>query len=106
MFPLNEMILGIASYGHPFHVNPNDALDASGNLHLYPPIKKSQQPAGDKWDSTASGVDVCGNPNSVSGIFHLWSLIEDGFLTKDETAASGIYYRYDTCNQMVSPLCF
>ncbi|KAH9958054.1 chitinase [Russula dissimulans] len=74
-FPINKMILGVASYGHSFH------------------------PAGDKWDSTASGVDVCGNPNVVGGIFHFWSLIDGGFLTPDGTSALGIDYTYDTCSQ-------
>jgi len=98
-FPINKMILGVASYGHSFHVNQNDALGASGELRLYPPFDKSQQPAGDKWDSTASGVDVCGNPNVVGGIFHFWGLIDGGFLTAEGTSVFGIDYTYDTCSQ-------
>jgi len=70
-FPTDRIILGVASYGHSFHVTPTDALDASGNIKPYPPFDKSQQPAGDKWDSTATGVDACGNPNVVGGVFQL-----------------------------------
>ena len=88
-FPANRIILGVASYGHSYHVNQSSALDASGNLKLYPPFDKSQQPAGDKWDDTAQGVDECGNPNVVGGIFDFWGLIDGGFLKCDGTVADG-----------------
>ena len=103
-FPASKIILGVAAYGHSFHVNTNSALDASGNLKPYPPFDKSQQPAGDKWDSTATGVDACGNPNVVGGIFNFWGLIDAGFLAEDGTVASGIDYRFDNCSQTVRAL--
>jgi len=103
-FPSNKIILGVASYGHSFHVNTSSVLDSSGNLKLYPPFDKSQQPAGDKWDSTATGVDVCGNPNVVGGIFDFWGLIDAMFLSKDGTVASGIGYTFDNCSQTVRAL--
>ncbi|KAI9444239.1 chitinase [Lactarius indigo] len=98
-FPANQIILGVASYGHSFHVNQSSALDASGNIVLYAPFDKSQQPAGDKWDGTASGVDECGNPNVVGGIFDFWGLIDAGFLKCDGTVANGIEYTFDNCNK-------
>jgi chitinase len=101
-FAADQVILGVASYGHSFHVDNTNALDASGNLKLYPSFDKSQQPAGDKWDSTATGTDVCGNPNVVGGIFDFWGLIDGGFLNKDGTAASGIDYTFDSCSKTVS----
>ncbi|KAH9958052.1 glycoside hydrolase [Russula dissimulans] len=97
-FPANRIILGVASYGHSFHVNPTDAVDASGNIKPYPPFDKSQQPAGDKWDSTATGVDVCGNPNVVGGVFDFWGLIDGGFLTAQGTVANGVDYTLDNCS--------
>jgi chitinase len=100
-FPANRIILGVASYGHSFHVNPTDAVDASGNIKPYPPFDKSQQPAGDKWDSTATGVDVCGNPNVVGGVFDFWGLIDGGFLTAQGTVANGIDYTLDNCSVTV-----
>lgn len=100
-FPADKIILGVAAYGHSFHVNTSSALDASGKLVPYPPFDKSQQPAGDKWDSTATGVDVCGNPNVVGGIFDFWGLIHAGFLNKNGTVASGIDYRFDNCSLTV-----
>jgi len=100
-FPADQIVLGVASYGHSFHVNPTDALDASGNIKPYPPFDKSQQPAGDKLDSTATGVDVCGNPNVVGGIFNFWGLIDGGFLTDTGTVADGIAYKLDNCSVTV-----
>ncbi|KAH9168902.1 chitinase [Lactarius sanguifluus] len=98
-FPANQIILGVASYGHSFHVSNDSAVDASGNIQLYAPFDKSQQPAGDKWDDTADGVDECGNPKVTGGIFDFWGLIDDGFLTTNGTAASGVDYTFDNCSQ-------
>ena len=100
-FPAKQMILGVASYGHSFHVEKSSALDGSGNIQLYPPFDKSQQPAGDKWDGTAGGVDQCGNPNVVGGVYDFWGLIDGGFLTNNGTAANGIDYTFDNCSQTV-----
>ena len=96
-FPANKIILGVASYGHSFHVNRSDALDGSGNIKLYAPFDKSQE-------SAASGVDVCGNPNNASTIIDFGGLITGGFLTDNGTAASGIDYIFDNCSQTVRVL--
>ncbi|KAH8997040.1 chitinase [Lactarius hatsudake] len=98
-FPANQIILGVASYGHSFHVSNDSAVDASGNIQLYASFNKSQRPAGDKWDDTADGVDVCGNPKVTGGIFDFWGLIDGGFLTTNGTAASGVDYTFDNCSQ-------
>jgi chitinase len=104
-FPASKIILSAASYGRSYHVTSSNAVDASGNIKLYSPFDKSQQPAGDKWDSTASGVDICGNPNTVGGVFDFWGLINGGFLTKNGTAANGIDYTFDNCSKTVGILC-
>ncbi|KAI9458902.1 chitinase [Lactarius psammicola] len=98
-FPANQIILGVAAYGHSFHVNKSSALDTSGNIKLYAPFDKSQQPAGGEWDSTAVGVDVCGIPNVVGGLFTFWSLNEAGFLNNDGSVADGIDYTFDSCSK-------
>jgi chitinase len=103
-FPSNQIILGVASYGHSFHVSKSSAVDTSNNIQLYAQFDKSEQPAGDKWDSTAGGTDECGNPNVVGGIFDFWGLIDGGFLTSNGTAASGIDYTFDNCSQTVCAL--
>jgi chitinase len=103
-FPVHQMILGVPSYGHSFRVNQSDALDASGNINLFAPFNKTDQPAGDKWDGTAGGVDVCGNPNVVGGIFDFWGLIDAGFLSTNGTPSCGVHYAFDQCSQTVRDL--
>jgi len=42
-----KIVLGVAAYGHSFHVDTSAAVDSNGTLALYPPFDKAQQPAGD-----------------------------------------------------------
>lgn len=100
-FPANQLVLGVASYGHSFKVAQTAALAGSA-LNAYAAFDKSSQPLGDSWDEDASaGVDQCGNPTSggPSGIFDFWGLVEGGFLTANGTAADGIDYVFDECSQ-------
>jgi chitinase len=103
-FPADQIILGVASYGHSFRVKQSDALDASGNINLFAPFNKTDQPAGDKWDGTAGGVDECGNPNVVGGVFNFWGLIDAGFLTANGTPSSEVHYTFDECSRTVRAL--
>lgn len=98
-FPANKIVLGVASYGHSFHVDKSSA-EMSNTLVPYPPFSASIRPSGDKWDDPP-GVDQCGNPTGVGGIFDFWGLIAGGFLNKNGRAAKGILYRYDNCSQTV-----
>ncbi|KAI0000659.1 chitinase [Russula compacta] len=98
-FPRHKILLGVAGYGHSFHVNSSSAYNSSSKIHPYVPFNKSQQPAGDKWDSTAGDTDQCGNPTVVGGIFDFWGLIDAGFLTANGTAAPGIDYTFDNCSR-------
>ena len=100
-FPSNQIILGVASYGHSFLVDKSSAVGASNNIQLYPPFDKSQQPAGDKWDSTPGAVDECGTPTVTGGLFNFWGLIDAGFLQSDGTVAKGIKYGFDDCSMTV-----
>ncbi|RPD56909.1 glycoside hydrolase [Lentinus tigrinus ALCF2SS1-7] len=100
-FPANQLVLGVASYGHSFKVSQSAAISDS-SLAAYPAFDKSSQPLGDSWDEVApAGVDQCGNPTSggPSGIFDFWGLVEGNFLTSNGTAADGIDYRFDECSQ-------
>ena len=99
-FPANKLVLGVASYGHSFYVPQSTAITSNG-LAAYPAFNASRQPSGDKWDGPA-GVDQCGNPTTVGGIFDFWGLVDGGFLKRDGTAANDIKYRYDDCSQTVS----
>jgi chitinase len=101
-FPAHKIILGVPSFGHAYHVDSCLAYDSCGKIQPYVPFDKAQQPAGDKWDSTAGGVDECGNPNVVGGVFEFWGLIDGGFLTAEGAVAQGIDYDFDQCSQTVS----
>ncbi|KAF8067860.1 glycoside hydrolase family 18 protein [Lyophyllum atratum] len=97
-FPADKIALGIAAYGHSFHVDAASALTSPGQLAAYPPFDKSQQPAGDKEDGGA-GVDQCGAPVGIGGVFNFWGMIDGGFLNADGWPADGIDYRFDNCSQ-------
>ncbi|KAH9974733.1 glycoside hydrolase [Lactifluus volemus] len=86
-FPQEKIILGVASYGHSYLIRP------------YVPFDRSQQPGGDKWDSTAGSIGVCGSSSDVGGVFDFWGLIQAGFLNKDGNPATGIDYTFDSCSQ-------
>jgi len=98
-FPAHKIVLGVPSFGHSYHVDPSKAYDASGKLKPYVPFDKSQQPAGDKWDAKAGGVDQCGNKILAGGVFQFWGLIDGGFLTKNGKPANGTDYTFDQCSQ-------
>ncbi|KAG2338912.1 glycoside hydrolase family 18 protein [Suillus weaverae] len=97
--PVNQIVLGVASYGHSFSVPPSNAfMSDAKTLAAYPAFNASNQPLGDAWDNTGS-VDVCGVYEGPGGTFNFWGLIDNGFLTKEGTPADGIHYRYDSCSQ-------
>ncbi|KAJ8509393.1 hypothetical protein ONZ45_g8433 [Pleurotus djamor] len=99
-FPASQLALGIAAYGHSFHVPTSTAVDTQGRLVTSPTFDKAQQPKGDSWDTAdGSTVDQCGNPELTSGVYNFWGLVEGGFLTNNGTAASGIDYQFDECSQ-------
>ena len=43
-----KLSLGIPAYGRSYTVDSSQALDASGQMTLYPP--NGGTPSGDKWD--------------------------------------------------------
>ncbi|KAI0252958.1 glycoside hydrolase [Lactifluus subvellereus] len=97
-FPQKQIILGLATYGHSYYVDKDNAYDPSGKIIPYARFDNYQQPPRDVWDSTAGGPDECGT-NVAAGVFDFWSLIDCGFLTKDGTAAVGIDYAFDSCSE-------
>jgi len=97
-FPAEKLVLGVASYGHSFHVDTSNALTGSDRLASSPTFDKSQQPKGDSPDD-GEGTDPCGVPIGVTGVFNYRGMITEGFLSADGTAADGIDYRYDNCSQ-------
>ena len=100
--PLNQIVLGVASYGHSFSVAPHDAFVEGSKTELiaHPKFNASNQPLGDA-QSSLGGIDVCGVHQGPGGTFTVGGLVENGFLNGDGNPAPGIYYRYDGCSQTV-----
>ena len=103
--PLNNIVLGVAGYGHSFNVSPANAYQPPGGagseLALFPPFNATGQPPGDAWDNPP-GMDACGNPVGQGGIWQFWGLVQAGYLKSDGTPTSEVVYRYDNCSQTVS----
>ncbi|KAH7922909.1 glycoside hydrolase [Leucogyrophana mollusca] len=103
-FPANQIVLGVASYGHSYFVSNANATGSSstdatsGALVAFPGFSAAQQPMGDSWDSTG-GLDQCGVYQGPSGDFNFWGMIDAGFLNTDGSVASGMESRYDECSQ-------
>ena len=98
--PKNQLVLGVASYGHSFLVTKSAALTQQGDISAYPRFE-STQPKGDSSDDN-SGTDVCGASGGYGGVFNFWGLVEGKFLDEKGKPVQGIYYRYDECSQTVS----
>lgn len=100
--PKNQIVLGVASYGHSFHVDTKAAFNSTSprELAAYPKFDLAKQPTGDKWDGP--GTDPCtGKATGPEGVFDYWGLIDSGFLKSDGSPASGITKRFDNCSQTV-----
>lgn len=101
-FPVSQVILGVAAYGHSYFVRREDAYDGeTGKIKPYVPFDRCQQPHGDKWDSIVGEVDACGSSTVVGGVFNFWGLVEAGFLTDKGNPAEGIDYTFDHCSKTV-----
>ncbi|KAI0790447.1 glycoside hydrolase superfamily [Abortiporus biennis] len=111
-FPANQIVLGVAAYGHSFAVPQGAAFAATSDVNAatppvgttllaaFPPFNNASQPFGDKLDRNDTDVDICNVPQTgPSGIFNFWGLIDEGFLNEDGTAADGMGFRFDTCSQ-------
>ncbi|KAH9948621.1 chitinase [Amylocystis lapponica] len=98
--PAHQLVLGVASYGHSFHVEPTSAFDSNNTeaLASYPAFNATLQPLGDAWDNLTN-TDSCGVTSGPSGNFDFWGLIDEGFLFPNGSVADGIAYRYDECSQ-------
>ncbi|KAJ3934178.1 MAG: glycoside hydrolase [Lentinula lateritia] len=99
--PADQILLGVAAYGHSFVVPESTALESNSSINVtnvYPSFNKSAEHLGDKWDSPG-GVDVCGNFSGPSGVYSYWGLVEAGYVNKDGTPTSGFAYLFDNCSQ-------
>jgi len=97
--PFNQIVLGVAAYGHSFRVSSADAFKkGSSQLALYPPFNANDMPTGDSWDDGA-GVDECGAEQSAGGNIDFWGLIQQGYLTSTGLSTPAFPFFYDSCTQ-------
>jgi chitinase len=101
--PMNQMVLGVPSYGHAYRVPRKNAFRAGSTTVLasYPAFNRTGIPPGDSWSDPA-GTDVCGAAQPAGGTIDFWSLIEQGYLNIKGTPRKGIAYLFDICSQTVS----
>lgn len=98
-FPANQIVLGVASYGHSYHVTRSVGM-VSDAIASYPAFNASLQPCGDKWDN-GDGTASC---TGSGGNFDFWGMVDGGFLDSEGKVLNGIEYRYDKCSETVSRL--
>jgi len=98
--PLNQIVLGVAAYGHSFRVTKANAFvkGSKNTLASYPAFDASNPPVGDSWDGGA-GVDECGNAQGPGGDVDFWGMVDLGYLNANGTPKKNIAYRFDPCSQ-------
>ena len=103
-FQPDQIVLGVAGYGHSYRVATDNAYYDAENktLQLYAPFDKQDQPRGDSWDVGQSTTDQCGDSQSAyTGIFSYWGLLQQNYLNTSGMPADGIEYRWDSCSATV-----
>lgn len=107
--PTNQIVLGVATYGHSYVVDVANAIvcgddDDTDFIASYPSFDNTTHPAGDSWDDPPE-TDECGTATNQAGNINFWGLIDAGYLNANGTVAPGIDYRFDECSKTVSILC-
>jgi len=80
--PMNQMVLGVPSYGHAAYRVPRKNAFKAGSttiLASYPAFNRTDIPPGESWSDPA-GTDVCGAAQPAGGTIDFWGLIEQGYL--------------------------
>lgn len=88
--PSNQILLGVPAYGHSYNVTTANSVDSSGNVADHPSFTKAP---------LTSSVDQCGTPEPAVDVITFASMISEGILNSDGTAANGVKYRFDSCSQ-------
>jgi chitinase len=98
--PANQLVLGVASYGHAFNVTNTAALSngsstdtGSSQLALFPAFSPWTVQPGEL------ALTECGAPVAKDVQYTFAGLIQAGFLTANGTAAAGIASTCDNCSQ-------
>jgi len=99
--PANQILLGVAAYGHSYVVSESNVLQSNSSTNItnaFPPFNVGAEHLGDSWDSPA-GFDVCGNFSGITGVYTYWGLVDGGYIDMDGSPQNGFGYLFDTCSQ-------
>ena len=121
--PANQIVLGVASYGHSTFVSSANATAGIGSgvdstasntrpsgttpITLYAGFDSTRSTLGDSWDSlpasTKPVLDDCGQlvTPAPDGIFNFVGMVEMGILDNNGTVKPGFGFVYDDCSQTV-----
>jgi chitinase len=99
--PANQLVLGVASYGHAFNVTESsafstDACADDSELSLFPAFSPWTYGPGEPVSQE------CGENVAKDVQYTFAELVQAGFLGSDGKVADGIHARYDDCSQTVS----
>jgi chitinase len=101
-FPIGQIALGLASYGHSFYVKPSDAFpNGSTTLAAYPPFNATIRPVGDSWDVDGGTFDKCGALQPNGGNWNFRGLVATGLLDENGNNVTDVPFRFDNCSQTV-----
>ncbi|KAF7354058.1 Glycoside hydrolase family 18 protein [Mycena venus] len=90
-FPAQQIVLGLAAYGHSYTVTPEAAINQSSRS-----LNMGGGPAGSSDTPDDLGTDPCGNPYGLSGVFTFKGLATEGFLEPNGNANHN--YAIDPCS--------
>lgn len=99
-FSSKQIVLGVASYGHGFHVSNTDIGNNLQKLAQFPVLAGNQTVFG---TAEAPGdvytTDVCGNATGPGGVFEYKDMVNRGFIDSKGNGAGGLLFQYDECSQ-------
>lgn len=118
-FSSNQIMLGVASYGHGFRV-PNSSIgNDSQKLAQFPSLSEDQtilgtaEAPGDYGMSFCfifclqlscfpGQLDICGNTTGPGGVFEYGDMVKRGIIDSKGNGVDGLLFQYDECSQTVS----
>jgi chitinase len=118
-FSPNQIVLGVASYGHGFHVPNANIGNDSQKLAQFPAVAADPTVFGtgeapgdfgkNFFHSVTSLVlycsentkDICGNATGPGGVFDYSDMVNRGFIDSKGKATGSLLSQYDECSQTV-----
>ncbi|EKM75822.1 hypothetical protein AGABI1DRAFT_116147 [Agaricus bisporus var. burnettii JB137-S8] len=99
-FSSNQIMLGVASYGHGFRV-PNSSIgNDPQKLAQFPSLAEDQTILGTAEAPGDYGqLDICGNTTGPGGVFEYGDMVKRGIIDSKGNGVGGLLFQYDECSQ-------